>query len=65
MPDHLLRIRLKRGRNTHAARLIHGDESDYTMTACGHMVVPGDTHLDGNPPVDCRECKITLRRNDS
>lgn len=61
MADHLLRIRLKRGRNTHAARL--GEAA--TVTTCGQVVVTGDTYLDGNPPIDCRPCATVLRRNGS
>lgn len=62
MTEHPLRIRLHRGRRTHAARIVNGGEGDVTFTACGHIATTGDTYLDGNPPVDCRECGTALRR---
>lgn len=58
--EHPLRLRLYGGRNTHALRLVHGDEGDYWVTPprCGHVFATDDPGhwLPDTAPVTCPPC---------
>lgn len=59
-----LRYRLHRGRLTHLAVVVKGDEADYTRTACDRMIEPRDQQLAADTPFtwqDCRDCAQRLR----
>lgn len=57
---HPLRLRLHGGRNTHALRLVHGDEGDYWVTPprCGHVFATNDPGhwLPETATVTCPAC---------
>lgn len=53
---HPRRLRLHRGRNTHAARPINGDPNNL-VTACDYVCDPNGNHmLPDNAAVTCRAC---------
>lgn len=64
MSDHLLRVRLHGGRNTHAARTVAGDEAEYRITPCGQWLDPDAINhwLPADSPITCPACTRKVSR---
>jgi hypothetical protein len=57
---HPIRVRLYRGRDFHAARVL--PDGDAEFTACGQVVSHRDEHLEVGTPITCRECYRQTKR---
>jgi hypothetical protein len=62
MADYPHRLRLHGGRNTHATRIVNGDEEDRLVTACGYTAGPKDETKPDDAVVTCRTCAKELTR---